>query len=110
MPTKLLFVCSRNRKRSLTAEHVFAHEPHYAVRSAGTEAGARTKLTPGLLGWADVVFVMEIKHRDWIQRRYSDLVANKPLVNLLVADNYACMDEELVDILISRVTTYLSEP
>jgi predicted protein tyrosine phosphatase len=77
--TKLLFVCSRNRRRSLSAERIFAHEPGYEVRSAGTEPGARTKLTPGLLSWADVVLVMERKHRDWISQRYPDLMTNKPL-------------------------------
>ncbi|RYF74005.1 MAG: protein tyrosine phosphatase, partial [Cytophagaceae bacterium] len=58
---KILFVCSRNRQRSLTAEHSLADEPNYDVRSAGTEPGAHTKLSPGLLGWADVIFVMEKK-------------------------------------------------
>lgn len=110
MPLKLLFVCSRNRQRSLTAEHIFANEPDLAVRSAGTEPGARTKLTPGLLGWADVVFVMEKKHRDWINQRYADLVADKPVVNLLIADEYAYIDDELVAILTNRVTAYLGEP
>jgi predicted protein tyrosine phosphatase len=106
--TKLLFVCSRNRRRSLSAERIFAHEPGYEVRSAGTEPGARTKLTPGLLSWADVVLVMERKHRDWISQRYPDLMANKPLVNLLIPDDYAFMDEELIEILTQRVTTYLA--
>jgi predicted protein tyrosine phosphatase len=107
--TKLLFVCSRNRQRSLTAERVFAHEPGYQVRSAGTEPGARTKLTPGLLGWADVVFVMEKKHRDWIEQRYADLVGDKPVINLLIADDYGYMDGELVDILTHRVAAYFDE-
>ena len=105
---KLLFVCSRNRQRSLTAEHVLATETDYDVRSAGTEPGARTKLTPGLLGWADVVFVMEKKHRDWILQRYADLVADKPLVNLLIPDEYAYMDDELVEILTSRTLDQLN--
>lgn len=108
-PTKLLFVCSRNRQRSLTAEHVFANEPGYEVRSAGTEPGARTKLTPGLLGWADVIFVMERKHRDWISQRYADKLVDKPVVNLMVADDYAYMDDELVEILTHRVTAYFDD-
>lgn len=102
-------MCSRNRQRSLTAERVFTNVPDLDVRSAGTEPGARTKLTPGLLGWADVVFVMEKKHRDWINQRYADLVADKPVVNLLIADDYAYMDDELTAILTNRVATYLNE-
>ncbi|MEZ0612109.1 low molecular weight protein tyrosine phosphatase family protein [Fibrella sp. WM1] len=105
---KLLFVCSRNRQRSLTAERLFEQEPGYQVRSAGTAPGARVKLTPGLLGWADIVFVMERKHRDWIQAHYADLVDQKPVVTLLIPDEYGYMDDELVDILTNRVADYLA--
>ena len=86
-----------------------ADEPNYDVRSAGTEPGARTKLSPDLLGWADVIFVMEKKHRAWINQRYADLVANKPVINLMIADEYPYMDDELVDMLTNRVTTHLNE-
>ena len=79
------------------------------MRSAGTEPGARTKLTPGLLGWADVVFVMENKHRDWIWQRYAEIVADRPIVNLLIPDDYAFMDDELVEILTHRVEAYLAD-
>ncbi|MEZ0486886.1 low molecular weight protein tyrosine phosphatase family protein [Fibrella aquatica] len=106
---KLLFVCSRNRQRSLTAEHTFAIESGYDVRSAGTEPGARTKLSPDLIGWADVIFVMEKKHRDWIGQRYADLVAGKPVINLMIADEYPYMDDELIDILTNRVVASLDE-
>ncbi|GAB2940342.1 hypothetical protein GCM10027048_00800 [Hymenobacter coalescens] len=61
---KLLFICSQNRWRSLTAERLFDHHPHYEARSAGTEPGARVRVTAGHLGWAEVVFVMEKRHAD----------------------------------------------
>ena len=51
---KILFICSRNRRRSLTAETIFKTEPAWDVRSAGTEDAARIKVTAGQLGWADV--------------------------------------------------------
>jgi predicted protein tyrosine phosphatase len=57
--TKILFVCSRNRRRSLTAETIFKNELVWDVRSAGTEESARIKVTAGHLGWADVIVVME---------------------------------------------------
>ena len=47
---KLLFICSRNRFRSLTAEQVFSGLPGYEVRSAGTQPGARIVVTEGMLG------------------------------------------------------------
>ncbi|BAH44578.1 hypothetical protein BBR47_36010 [Brevibacillus brevis NBRC 100599] len=52
---KLLFVCSRNKWRSLTAEKIFHGINDYDVRSAGTETGARIKVTDGLIGWADLI-------------------------------------------------------
>ena len=53
----LLFLCSQNKRRSLTAEKIFDGCNGYKVRSAGTEQNARIKVTPGLLGWADIIFV-----------------------------------------------------
>jgi len=38
-PVKLLFVCSQNRWRSLTAEKIFQEISGYAVKSAGLKMG-----------------------------------------------------------------------
>ena len=43
---KLLFVCSQNNLRSLTAEKLFDGFPAYQVRSAGTPGQPRRGLTP----------------------------------------------------------------
>ena len=59
--TKLLFLCSANQWRSPTAESWFKDHPRYEARSAGTENGARIKVTAGHLGWADRIFCMEKK-------------------------------------------------
>jgi hypothetical protein len=40
---KLLFICSQNRLRSLTAETMYQGFPGYDLRSAGTEPGARIR-------------------------------------------------------------------
>lgn len=42
---KLLFICSRNKWRNLTAEKIFHGINEYEVRSAGTETGARIRVT-----------------------------------------------------------------
>ena len=47
---KILFLCSQNKRRSLTAEKIFSGVNGYSVRSAGTENNSRIKVTPGLLG------------------------------------------------------------
>jgi hypothetical protein len=46
-PTKLLFICSRNRIRSLTAEKLMEGVPGYDARSAGTQPSARIPVTAG---------------------------------------------------------------
>ena len=78
--TKILFVCSRNRRRSLTAETIFKSETAWDVRSAGTEESARIKVTAGHLGWADVIVVMEKRHRERLQQKYPEALAGKPCI------------------------------
>lgn len=100
---KILFVCSRNRRRSLTAEKIFKDEPAWEVRSAGTEEGARIKVTAGHLGWADVIVVMEKRHKERLRQKYPEALAGKPCVCLFVADDYEFMDAELVTVLRERM-------
>lgn len=50
MPMRLLFICSQNKWRRLTAEQLFDEHPHYEARSAGTEPGARVRIAAGHLG------------------------------------------------------------
>lgn len=107
--TKILFVCSRNRRRSLTAETLFEDEPAWEVRSAGTEDGARIKVTPGHLGWADVIVVMEKRHKERLRQKYSDLLAEKACVCLFIADDYEFMDPELVVLLRDRMREHFPD-
>ncbi len=59
----LLFVCSRNQWRSPTAEEIYKKRNGFNVRSSGTEPSARIKLNLKTILWADVIFVMEKKHK-----------------------------------------------
>ena len=56
----ILFICSRNKWRSRTAETIFNNVQHCEVKSAGTSENAEVKLTEKLLNWADLVFVMNL--------------------------------------------------
>jgi len=94
-----LFVCSRNKRRSLTAETIFRDEPRWQVRSAGTEEGARIKVTAGMLGWADVIVVMEKRHKERLRQKYPEVLAEKPCVCLFIPDDYEYMEEELIRVL-----------
>ena len=96
---KILFICSRNRRRSLTAETIFQGEPAWDVRSAGTEDAARIKVTAGQLGWADVVVVMEKRHKERLQQKFPEEFAAKKCLCFFISDDYEFMDSALVEIL-----------
>ena len=93
---KLLFVCSQNRRRSLTAEQIFDGRSGHQARSAGTEEGARIRVTAGHLGWADMVFVMERRHQDRLRTKYRQELAGKRLICLHIPDEYRYMDDALI--------------
>lgn len=107
---KLLFICSRNQWRSPTAERLFDGFKNYAARSAGTETGARIKVTAGHVGWADLVFVMEKKHKRRLEAQIADILASKKLVCLNIPDDYAFMDSALIDLLKATLSPYLEIP
>ena len=93
---RLLFVCARNRLRSLTAEHVFAAVPGFETDSAGVAPDAENRITPELIAWADVILVMEPSHKAKLTKSFSKAFRGKRLVCLDIPDNYAFMDPELV--------------
>ena len=108
-PRKLLFICSRNRWRSPTAEKVFDGVDGIQARSAGTEPGARIKVTAGHIGWADIVFVMEKKHLRRLQEKFADELQDKRTICLNIPDDFQFMQPELVTLLESVVPSHLQE-
>jgi predicted protein tyrosine phosphatase len=109
-PQKLLFVCSRNRLRSLTAEKLFEGFPAYQVRSAGTQPDARIVITEGHIGWADVIFVMEKSHLSRIKRKFPEALQGKRIVTLHIPDEYEFMQPELLDELRGKLGPHVMLP
>ena len=103
----LLFVCSRNQWRSPTAEQVWRRDPRVNVRSAGTASGARHLVSETDLAWADVVLVMEDKHKSRLLAEHRALLHRKPLYVLDIPDDYRYMDPELVALLGAPVAALL---
>lgn len=101
---KLLFICSKNQWRSPTAEKIFHLRDGYYASSAGTEAGARIKVTEGHIGWADIIFVMEKKHLRRLREKFGSMLNDKKIVNLDIPDDYQYMDDSLIEILMTRVS------
>ena len=106
-PLKVLFICSRNRLRSLTAETIFAKVPGIQVRSAGTQPDARIVVSDGHIGWADVIFVMERSHAARLQQKFGDALDGKQVITLHIPDDYEYMQQELIDELENKVGQYI---
>jgi predicted protein tyrosine phosphatase len=107
---KLLFVCSRNRRRSLTAEKLYEGFPAYRVRSVGTQPEARIVITEGHIGWADVIFVMEKSHLNRIRRKFPEALEGKRVITLGIPDEYEFMEPALLDELRGKLGPYVLVP
>jgi predicted protein tyrosine phosphatase len=104
---KYLFICSQNRLRSPTAEHIFAQVPGIETRSAGTNRDADEPPSDELVEWADIVFVMERTHRNKLQARHRAALKDTHVVVLGIPDDYEYMDPALVDLLEARMARWL---
>ena len=94
----VLFVCSKNKWRSPTAEKIYRHDSRLNVRSAGTNASAKKRISETILMWADLILVMETKHKKRIASEYRYL--KLPVIAILdIPDEYQYMDAELVSII-----------
>ncbi|EOD77786.1 putative protein tyrosine phosphatase [Grimontia indica] len=105
----LLFVCSRNQWRSPTGEEVWRRQPGFNARSAGTSPKARKTVSVADIRWADVVFVMEKKHKNRLTAEFSPLLEHKPLHVLDIPDDYQYMDPELVEEIEQKVALVLEQ-
>jgi predicted protein tyrosine phosphatase len=99
----LLFICSQNRLRSPTAEQVFADWPNIETASAGLNHDADNPVSPELLEWATVIFVMEKAHREKLTKKFQRYLKQKLVVCLNIPDEYDFMQPELVELLKSKV-------
>ena len=95
----ILFVCSRNQWRSPTAEQHFRRHPVVNARSAGTSPRARHTVSIDDVRWADVICVMEQKHKNRILATFSRAARDSKIVVLDIPDDYRYMDPELVDLI-----------
>ena len=84
----VLFVCSMNQWRSPTAEKIYSKEPFINVRSAGTSSKARRHVSLADLKWADVVIVMESKHKQRLTADYRQTMRDREVHVLEIEDRY----------------------
>jgi len=103
----VLFVCSQNRLRSPTAEQVFSTREDIEVASAGLDSRCANPVTPELVEWADIIFVMERAHRNKLSKRFRSSLKAARVICLDIPDDYEFMDPALVRILEARVPRFL---
>lgn len=104
----ILFICSKNQWRSPTAEQIWRNHESWVTRSAGTSRNARRPVNADLIRWADVIFVMEQKHKNRLKADFPRLLEYKPLHVLDIPDDYLYMDPELIEILKTNVPSILT--
>jgi predicted protein tyrosine phosphatase len=97
--TRVLFVCSQNKLRSPTAEQVFSNRSGFHVASAGTDRNSEVPVSPELIEWAEVIFVMERTHRNKLTQQFRTHLKNKRIVCLDIRDEYEYMDPALIRLL-----------
>lgn len=103
----VLFVCSQNRLRSPTAEQIFSNHPGIECTSAGLNNDAENPVTPELVEWAELIFVMEKAHRNKLSSKFKRYLANKRVICLEIPDEYQFMDPVLVRLLQAKVSRFL---
>jgi predicted protein tyrosine phosphatase len=103
----VLFICSQNKWRSPTAEYIFAVGFNLNTRSAGTSKHAKHTVNLQDIRWADLIFVMEFKHKKSLQEKFRKELQSKKVIVLDIPDDYHYMDDELIELLRLSVTSYL---
>ena len=105
--SNLLFVCSGNQWRSPTAEKIF-REKGFSACSAGTSPKAKHSISVKDIEWADVIFVMEKKHKNRVVAKFGRLVEHKNIHILDIPDEYIFMDPLLIEHLKDVMRSYLT--
>jgi len=104
---KILFLCSKNKLRSPTAESVFSEVEGWEVCSAGLSNDADVHVSLEDILWADYIFVMEKGHKKKLISKFGHAIKDQNVIALDIPDDYDYMDEKLVEILQSKVPKHV---
>ena len=99
----ILFICNQGRNRSKTAAQLFSGR--FRADSAGLYGD--TPVTESQLAQADVIVVMEEKHRTEIAERFPQVYMKKRILVLGIPDIYRYGQPELVRLLQVRMSRLL---
>ena len=63
-------------------------------------------MTPEIVAWADLIFVMERAHRKKLQKRFRKSLKTARVICLDIPDDYEFMDPLLIRLLEARVPRF----
>ena len=106
----VLFVCTHNEVRSLTAEHLYRGNPDLEVQSAGIASHAKNAVTPELLEWADLVVAFEPRHVKAIKKQFGSPDRRKNVICLGLRDKFEYKSPKLMLKLTAKLKPYLGAP
>ncbi|MEH1944571.1 MAG: low molecular weight protein tyrosine phosphatase family protein [Nostoc sp.] len=104
---KLLFICSKNKLRSPTAEAVFSEYEGLETDSAGLDRSAEVPVSTEAIAWADIIFVMEKSHKNKLSKNFQPLLKDKRIICLDIPDEYEYMEPALIGLLKQKVLPLL---
>ncbi|WP_170305814.1 low molecular weight protein tyrosine phosphatase family protein [Pseudoduganella ginsengisoli] len=104
---RALFICTQNRLRSPTAEHIFASWPDVETDSAGLGNDATVPLSSEQIAWANIIFVMEKTHRNRLSSKFRKFLNGKRVICLDIPDEYEYMQPELIKLLEVKAGRFL---
>jgi predicted protein tyrosine phosphatase len=104
---QLLFLCSRNKLRSPTAEAIFSEYEGLEVESAGLNPDAEVLVSTEMIELADIIFVMEKSHRSKLSQKFKPTLKGKRVICLDIPDEYEYMEPALVELLEKKVLPLL---
>ncbi len=86
---------------------MFSSRPNIECSSAGLNHDAENPVTPELVEWAEIIFVMERSHRNKLTSKFKKYLNNKRVICLDIPDDYEFMDPVLVSLLKAKVARHL---
>jgi predicted protein tyrosine phosphatase len=96
---KILFICNQGQNRSRTAAKLFSNR--FKTKSAGLYC--QRPVTQEQLIRADVIIVMEKRHRNEIAKQFSQVYLQKRILCLDIPDIYRYDQPKLVEVLKHKV-------
>lgn len=107
--TNILFICSKNKWRSPTAEKIYKNDNRFNVRSAGVSESSKRKVSFKDIEWADLILVMEQNHKSRIRKTFREIKYLPPIESLDIPDDFQYMDPELIELIKIQTEAILSQ-